>query len=262
MAKVLPLFSGSSGNSYYVSNGGSGILIDVGRSAKQITKALEDNNVSISSIEAIFITHEHTDHISGLRVFANRHDLPVYMSEGTLQEVRRGGKVDSKTRCFVIDDDGVDLSTMHVDRFPISHDCAEGIGFRVDMGSKAYALATDLGFVSDEVKSALTGCDVVTIESNHDVNMLQMGAYPYILKRRILSDRGHLSNVTCSQLLPELVRSGTKRFILAHLSRENNMPEIAYQESLNNLNINHMRLMNDFTLDVAKETTDGSSVIF
>lgn len=262
MAKVVPLFSGSSGNCWYVSNGGSGILIDAGRSAKQITCALEDNGISIGSIEAIFVTHEHSDHVKGLRVFANRHKLPVYMSQGTMNALYAGNYADEKTRCFVIGNEGVDLSSMHVDRFPISHDCAEGIGFRVDMGGKAYALATDFGYISDEVEKALTGCDVVTIESNHDVNMLRMGPYPYILKRRIMSDKGHLSNEACSGLLPELVRRGTKRFILAHLSRENNMPEIAYRESLNELNANNMKLMSDFTLDVAPDAPDGTAVIF
>ena len=245
-----------------MSNGGSGILIDAGRSAKQLTAALEANGIDPGKIEAIFITHEHTDHVKGLRVFANRHDLPVFMSEGTYGALVRGGYVDSKTRCHVIQSGGVDLSTMHVDRFPISHDCAEGTGFRVDMGDRAFALATDLGCISEEVENALLGCDVITIESNHDVNMLQMGPYPYVLKRRILSDRGHLSNTTCSQLLPRLVKSGAKRFILAHLSRENNMPEIAYRESLNELNANSMELMSDFTLMVAPVETDTSAVVF
>ena len=262
MAKIVPLFSGSSGNSYYVSCGGSGILIDAGRTAKQLTKALEDNSIDIEAIEAIFVTHEHSDHVKGLRVFANRHSIPVFMSEGTRNALISGGAVDDKTRCCVIQSGGVDLSTMHVDRFPISHDCAEGCGFRVDMGDRSYALATDLGYVSEEVEKALLGCDAVTIESNHDVNMLRMGPYPYILKRRIMSDKGHLSNTTCSELLPKLVRSGTKRFILAHLSRENNMPEIAYQESLNELNANDMELMSDFTLTVAPVETDGSAVVF
>ena len=130
------------------------------------------------------------------------------------------------------------------------------------MGEKSFALATDLGYISDEVEEAVTGCDAVAIESNHDVNMLQMGSYPYILKRRILSDTGHLSNAACSEFLPGLVKKGTKRFILAHLSRENNMPEIAYRESLNVLNANNMKLLNDFTLDVAPVETNGSSVIF
>lgn len=262
MAKILPLFSGSSGNSYYVSCSGSGILIDAGRSAKQLTNALESNGVDPGTIEAIFVTHEHTDHIAGLRVFANRYGLPVYMTRGTLDALIEKNYVDSKTRCYVMPSGGVDLSAMHVDSFPISHDCAEGCGFRVDMGSKSYALATDLGYVSEEVESALLGCEAVTIESNHDVNMLNMGPYPYVLKRRILSDKGHLSNVTCSKLLPKLVENGTKRFILAHLSKENNMPEIAYRESLNCLSENNMELMSDYTLDVAPVETDGTAILF
>lgn len=262
MAKVLPLFSGSSGNSWYISSGGSGILIDAGRSAKQITTALESNGIDPKTIEAVFVTHEHVDHVSGVRVFANKYNIPVFSSEGTHEEMVRKNFVDEKTRCYIIGSGGVDLSTMHVDRFPISHDCAEGCGYRVDMGGSTYALATDLGYVSDEVEQALLGCDAVTIESNHDVNMLRMGPYPYVLKRRIMSDKGHLSNAVCSELLPKLVKSGTKRFILAHLSRENNMPEIAYRESLNALNENNMELHSDFTLAVAPVECDGKAVIF
>lgn len=262
MAKAVPLFSGSSGNSYYISSGGSGILIDAGRSAKQLTAALAQNNIDIKSIEAIFITHEHTDHVKGLRVFANKHKLPVFASSKTVDALYSVGAADESTRLCVIGSEGVDLSTMHVDRFPISHDCAEGIGFRVDMGSSSFALATDLGLISDEVESALMGCTAVVIESNHDVRLLQMGSYPYYLKRRILSDKGHLSNAACSEFLPKLVKGGTTRFILAHLSRENNMPEIAYSESINELNANHMSLMNDFTLNVAPVETQGLSVVF
>ncbi len=262
MAKVIPLFSGSSGNSYLICSGGSSLLIDVGRNAKQTTLALEKNGVDPKSIEAVFITHEHTDHVQGLRVFANKYNLPVFMSEGTKNALAQKRYIDDKTRCYIIGSGGVDLSTMHIDRFPISHDCAEGCGYRVDMGNRRFALATDLGYVSEEVEQALLGCDAVTIESNHDVNMLRMGPYPYILKRRIMSDKGHLSNTVCSELLPKLVKGGTKRFILAHLSRENNMPEIAYRESLNVLNENDMELMSDFTLDVAPVETDGTAVIF
>ena len=262
MAKLVPLFSGSPGNSYYISSGGEGILIDAGRSAKQITNALLDNNIDISSIRGIFVTHEHIDHVKGVRVFANRHSIPVYSTLGTQKAMMRLNYVDEKTDCRVIQSGGVDLDNMHVDRFPISHDCAEGCGYRVTMGDVKFALATDLGYLSDEVENALLGCDAVVIESNHDVRMLQMGPYPYQLKRRIMSDIGHLSNVTCSEFLPRLVKSGTKRFVLAHLSKENNMPEIAYRESLNELNAKGMVLQSDFTLSVAPVETDGSSIIF
>ena len=262
MAKLVPLFSGSQGNSYYIASGGKGILIDVGRSAKQMITALNDNNIDISTVQAIFITHEHTDHAKGVRVFANKYSIPVFSTFGTNQAMKSLNLVDEKTDCHIISNSGVDLDTMHVDSFRISHDCAEGCGYKVTMNDVKFALATDLGYLSEEVENALTGCDAVVIESNHDVRMLQMGSYPYHLKRRIMSDIGHLSNVVCAEFLPKLVKSGTKRFVLAHLSRENNMPEIAYQESLNELTAQGMELNSDFTLAVAPVVTDGRAVIF
>ena len=262
MAKLVPLFSGSQGNSYYIASGGKGILIDVGRSAKQIVNALNDNDIDISSIQGIFVTHEHIDHTKGVRVFANKYSIPVFSTLGTQNAMRKLKLVDEKTNCQIIQSGGVDLDTMHVDSFPISHDCAEGCGYKVTMNDVKFALATDLGYLSEEVENALIGCDAVVIESNHDVRMLQMGSYPYLLKRRIMSDIGHVSNTDCAEFLPKLVKSGTKRFLLAHLSRENNMPEIAYQESLNELMCQGMELNSDFTLAVAPVVTDGRSVVF
>lgn len=262
MAKLVPLFSGSQGNSCYVGSGGKGILIDAGRSAKQIAGALNDNNIDINSIQAIFVTHEHIDHTKGVRVFSNKYSIPVISTLGTKQAMEKLKLVDEKTNCSVIQSSGVDLDTMHVDSFPISHDCAQGCGFKVTMNDVSFGIATDLGYLSDDVINALLGCDTVIIESNHDVRMLQMGPYPYHLKRRIMSDIGHLSNTVCAEFLPKLVRSGTKRFMLAHLSRENNMPEIAYQESLNALNENGMNVNCDFTLSVAPVETNGQAIIF
>lgn len=262
MSKLVPLFSGSQGNSYYIASGGRGILIDAGRSAKQITAALNDNNIDISTIQAIFVTHEHVDHVKGVRVFANKNSIPVFSTLGTYNAMKKGKYIDEKTNCHIIQSGGVDLDTMHVDCFPISHDCAQGCGYKVTMSDSSFALATDLGFLSSEVENALLGCDAVVIESNHDVRMLQLGPYPYLLKRRIMSDIGHLSNTVCAEFLPRLVKSGTKRFVLAHLSRENNMPEIAYAESVNELSSNGMYIQSDFTLAVAPVETDGMSVIF
>ena len=221
-----------------------------------------NNNIELSTIQAIFITHEHIDHVKGLRVFANRHSIPVFSTQGTLREMERLNYVDEKTSCHLIQSGGVDLDTMHVDSFPISHDCAEGCGYRITMNDSSFALATDLGYLSGEVEQAMLGCDAVVIESNHDLRMLQMGPYPYPLKRRIMSEKGHLSNAVCAEFLPKLVKSGTKRFVLAHLSRENNMPEIAYRESLNELTINSMNIGEDFTLDVAPVETMGKSIVF
>ncbi len=262
MSKLIPLFSGSKGNSYYLSSGGEGILIDVGRSAKQTISALLDNNIDPKTVRAVFITHEHSDHVSGVRVFANKFGIPVFSTKGTYDEMVKSGYVDDRTDCRIIGSGGVELYNMHIDSFPISHDCAEGCGYRVDLGTARFALATDLGYISEAVENALYGCDTVVIESNHDVNMLMLGPYPYPLKRRILSDMGHLSNGSCAGLLPKLVKSGTRRFVLAHLSQENNMPEIAYRESLNNLMSQGMSVDVDYTLDVAPVVTNGKAVLF
>ncbi len=262
MSKLIPLFSGSSGNSYYLASGGEGILIDVGRSAKQTLKALSDNNVDPRTIRAVFVTHEHCDHVNGVRVFANKLGIPVFSTRGTYDEMIKNGYADGKTDCRIIGSGGVDLDNMHIDSFPVSHDCAEGCGYRVDLGTAKFALATDLGYVSEAVENALSGCNAVVIESNHDLSMLRVGPYPYPLKRRIMSETGHLSNEMCASFLPKLVKSGAGRFVLAHLSKENNMPEIAYREALNTLTAEGMSVDLDYTLDVAPVVTNGKAVLF
>ncbi len=227
-----------------------------------MTAALQDNNIDISTIQALFVTHEHIDHVRGVRVFANKHHIPVYSSEGTLRAMIDGGYVDEKTDCRIIPAQGVNLDTMHIDAFRTSHDCAESNGFAVTMNDAKFALATDLGYVSQEVENALLGADAVVIESNHDVRMLQAGSYPYLLKRRILSDKGHLSNKTCAELLPKLIQSGVTRLILAHLSKENNMPEIALAESVNELAAHHMKENEDYTICTAPVASTGMAVVF
>ena len=263
MAKLCPLFSGSSGNSYYLEASGSGILIDCGRSAKQIECALQENEIDISRIRAIFVTHEHTDHVSALRVFSSRHRIPVFASAGTVYALKSGGIINDKVDMRVISPDGMELDDMLVKPFRISHDCAEGFGYCVETrDGRRTAFATDTGIITPEIESALTGCDTVVLESNHDVGMLKYGSYPYILKRRILSDRGHLSNEVCAQTCAKLVETGTTRLFLAHLSRENNVPELARQASLCELEQKGMRLNIDYQLTVVPEISTGKTVIY
>lgn len=262
MAKICPLFSGSKGNSYYISSGGSGILIDAGRSAKQLENALLSNNIDIDSIRAIFVTHEHIDHIQGLRVFSSRHKIKVYASVQTLGALERLGAVNEKVISEPIDSRGVAIDNMLIKPFSTSHDCPGSVGYTVKLSNDVkIALATDTGIITDEMFDAISGSDAVIIESNHDVGMLMNGVYPYQLKRRILSSSGHLSNDDCSTLLPKLVESGAKRFILAHLSRENNMPVIAENSAVYELNQSGMKRNRDFTLMVAPPETMGESVI-
>lgn len=263
MARVYPLFSGSKGNCYYVTTGGKGILIDAGRTAKQIEQALKDNSIDAKNIEGIFITHEHTDHIKGVRVFASRYGINVYATEGTLQKMDMGGHLVPEKYSSYIINSGANVAGMTVKPFATSHDCAESVGYIIETpDNRKLAIATDTGCITDEMATALKGSDVVVIESNHDVNMLLNGVYPYMLKRRILSDCGHLSNETCAEFLPKLVRSGSTRFLLAHLSQENNMPQIALQSARCSLQQYNMKENTDYTIDVAREATNGSYIIF
>ena len=225
MARFCPLFSGSSGNCLYIGNADGGVLIDAGVSARRIEKALADREIDPRRIRGIFVTHEHTDHTAGLRVLCKRYGTPVFASSGTLSALEEGDVLGT-ARCLPWEQ--ADLGDMAVTAFHTLHDCREGMGFCVETSDgRRVGVATDLGVMTDEVRQALCGCDLIHIESNHDVRMLENGPYPYPLKRRILSDHGHLSNEACATELPLLVKGGTTRISLGHLSRENNLPMLA-----------------------------------
>lgn len=230
MSRFSPLFSSSSGNSMFFGCGQGGILIDCGVTAKRLTLALEKIEVSPEFIKGIFITHEHSDHVKGLRVFASRHKIPVYGTYGTISALESSGIINGKFPVNIIDEEGVETAGMEINLFHTSHDSAESCGYTVKLpdGRKA-SVCTDLGVMTPQVENSITGSDLIVIESNHDVSMLQNGPYPYILKRRILSDKGHLSNDVCSKAVTRLIESGTTRFILGHLSKENNFPDLAFQ---------------------------------
>ena len=259
MIKVCPLFSGSSGNSVYVGvTEKSGILVDAGRSAKQLDNLLIKNNIDVAAIKAILITHEHVDHVSALRVFAKKHGVKIYASEGTIGFLRSSGIITKEHQFEALTSlREKDLEFVGIRAFNTSHDCSQSMGYVIrDCGGDSVAVCTDLGYVSDEVRCALTGCRSVLIESNHDVMMLQNGSYPYYLKRRILSDRGHLSNDACSELLPYLVDRGTKNIVLSHLSEHNNLPELARRTALCDLEKNSMRENVDFRLFIVPKLNE------
>lgn len=261
MAELCALYSGSTGNSYFIGSKTAGVLVDIGRSARQTTNILKRCAVDPLAVSGILITHEHSDHISGLRVFASKYRIPVFASAGTLTALESMGVLDGSFPAYTIDGT-LQLGTMQVSTFRTPHDCAESMGYRVRTADdRVVTVATDLGYVTPEIEASLMGADLTVIESNHDIGMLRTGPYPYALKRRILSDCGHLSNTACAELLPTLFENGTKRFMLAHLSRENNTPDIARQTAVCGMQM--AGIEEGYILDVAPiENLDGRTIVF
>ncbi len=230
MTEFCSLFSSSSGNCTYIGNGESGILVDIGVSAKRTENALLDIGVDPKKIRGIFVTHEHTDHINGIRVFAGKYGINVYATKGTLEGMNELKVFNGKFDAYIIPDGGYEIGGMLVKPFRTPHDSRESCGYSVLMpDGKRVCVATDMGTMTDSVMDSVFGSDLILLESNHDVKMLQMGPYPYFLKQRILSNHGHLSNELCAETAVKLLRSGTTHFVLGHLSKENNIPSLAYE---------------------------------
>lgn len=262
MAKFLSLFSSSSGNCHYIESEKTAILIDAGRSAKQIALALKARNIDPDRVEALFVTHEHGDHVCGVRVFSSRHNVPVYATEGTAAGMRYRGFTDSKTPVHIISE-AVEIGDMKITPFATSHDTFEPCGYTVEFADgKKLAICTDLGIMTEEVSTALAGSDLVLIESNHEFSMLMNGSYPYPLKRRIAGEKGHLNNDDCAAEVVKLVKNGTKTILLGHLSEENNTPENAYQTTLGALESAGFKSGEDFTLTVLPPENTKKAVEF
>ncbi|MCL2447031.1 MAG: MBL fold metallo-hydrolase [Oscillospiraceae bacterium] len=227
MAKLTSLYSGSKCNATYIGGSSGGILIDAGGSAKQLTNALHHIGVDPRRVGAVFLTHEHTDHIAALRVFCRAHGTPVFATAGTLRALAE--RVDlTGIHTEIVPDNGIATCGMLIKHHAISHDCAEPCAYVCEAeDGETFAVATDLGYLSDDLQNALLGCDNVMLESNHEPRLVQLCDRPYAIKRRILSDSGHLSNAACAEFLPKLLQRGTARFWLAHLSRDNNTPDLA-----------------------------------
>ena len=227
--KFCSLASGSSGNCNYVEGNEVRILVDAGLSGKKIQQLLDDIEVDPSSIDYIFITHEHSDHIKGVGVLSRRFDIPVYANQRTWESIGHAmGKISIENRRVFETNEKFFLGDVEVLPFDIYHDAAEPVGYTFTKDNKKVSLLTDTGMVCERIKGTIKDSDVILIEANHDVKMVTYGAYPYYLKRRILSDEGHISNETCGEVIKEINDGTDQIYFLAHLSNENNTPKLAY----------------------------------
>ena len=236
MIKLVSLFSGSSGNAIYVSGNKTKILVDAGLSGKRIEQALLSIGEDIRNIQAILISHEHMDHILGAGILSRRFGIPIYANQRTWDAMMSSlKKINPECIRVFNTGDNFRIGDLEVHTFMTPHDAAEPVGFSFFCNDRKLTIATGMGHMNNNLLACLEGSDIVLIESNHDIEMLKMGRYPWPLKKRILGDKGHLCNDMAAQTVAYLARAGTKKFLLGHLSKENNFPELAFETVKNAL---------------------------
>lgn len=231
--RFCSIASGSSGNCIYIGHASTHLLVDAGISGKRIEEGLQQVGVAPENLSAILITHEHSDHIQGIGVLARKYNIPLYGTAETFCAMQKGktsvGKIKEELLCQVFPETEFVIGDIKVTPFSISHDAANPVAYIFEADSQKIGMATDLGIYTETTVNYLKNSDLLYLESNHDPNMLLVGKYPYYLKQRILGEYGHLSNDTAAKLLCELYHPNLKHVFLAHLSKENNYPELAYE---------------------------------
>lgn len=257
-----PLASGSAGNCTYVSFGDKRFLIDAGISATKITNALKQLGLSPADLDGILVTHEHVDHVKGIYVFTRKYGVPIYANTGTWHGIlKRDPDIPMEYRYAF--ETGMDfyLGNVNIMPFAIPHDANDPVGYVLRCSGLSAAVATDIGHINDEWVRAVSGSQAVLIEANHNVEMVLAGPYPYHLKQRILSRRGHLCNEDCARVLMQLYANGTQAAYLGHLSGENNTPEVAYDTVSGMLIEAGIRPGEDLALNVARRDQISDMVV-
>lgn len=254
--RLCSIASGSSGNCIYVGSDCTHILIDDGISCKRTVDGLQNLDVKPEELDAIFITHEHSDHIAGLSIMSKKYGIPIYATGGTIAGIRNssyGKNIGDELYNVVKADEKITVKDLIVNPMRISHDANEPVAYRIKNDGKNIGIITDLGVYDEYTVGCLQGMDLLLAESNHDIRMLEVGPYPYYLKKRILSDRGHLSNEASGRLISRLLHDNIKGIILGHLSKENNLEELAYETVRLEITASDTKYNgNDFPLYVAK----------
>ncbi|MBN2851150.1 MAG: MBL fold metallo-hydrolase [Clostridia bacterium] len=251
MIEFASLFSGSSGNALYIEHKDTRILIDAGVSGIRIENALLSIGKRAADLTAVLVTHEHSDHTSCLGVMTRRYNLPIYINRGTWNHVKNFiGKVNEANIYHFNSNEEFTLGDFKVNPFSIPHDASDPVGFSFFAENKKITTATDIGHMNDDIRKNIENSDLLLLECNHDLRMLENGSYPYPLKRRIKGDFGHLCNDHTSQTILELARKGQRRFLLGHLSHENNYPELAFKTVAGCLIDNGFEVGKDIELEV------------
>lgn len=254
--RFCSIASGSSGNCIYVGTEETHVLVDVGVSGKRIEAGLNSVELTGRDIDAIFITHEHSDHIKSLGVMARKYQIPIYTTGGTVDAIERAGglgKLPEGIFHEIREDEPFQIKDLTVNPFTIPHDAAQPVGYRFECGMQSVGIATDLGKYNEYIIDNLQNLDALLLEANHDIRMLQVGKYPYYLKQRILGDRGHLSNENAGRLLCRLLHDNMKAVFLGHLSKENNYEELAYETVCSEVTLgDNPYKSRDFKIQVAR----------
>lgn len=260
MAELCPLGSGSSGNSTLIRSGGTSVLVDAGLSCKAICTSLEQIGSHYEELDAILLTHEHSDHIKALPVLLKKVNCPVYGTAPVLEYISRNLKIPAHTALVPLEDKPLVLHDLEVRSFSTPHDSVGSVGYQFQThDDKLLAVATDLGHMTEEIMSFLLPCKAILLESNYDDGMLMCSSYPYILKRRIASSMGHLSNTDCASAAVRLAQNGVEHLILGHLSQNNNLPALAFTTTKNALELSGCTSMN---LCVAKRSQVSDPIRF
>ncbi|HZJ76498.1 MAG TPA: MBL fold metallo-hydrolase [Oscillospiraceae bacterium] len=246
------LASGSSGNCHLINDGENSILVDAGLSGRRIENRLKDIDIDPKTLTAILVTHEHSDHIHGVGVLSRRYNIPIYANRGTWEgmNTKIGEIKESNIKCFNSTED-FNVMDFNIKTYDIPHDANEPVGFCIEKGRVKISIVTDLGYIDENIIEQVKNSNLVVLESNHDEEMLKAGRYPYFLKRRILSNNGHLSNEAAGNAIVDLANKNVESILLAHLSRENNFPELAIETVRNILDDEKIIIGEDIGLDLA-----------
>lgn len=263
MTKFCPLVSGSSGNSIFVKSEGTKILIDAGVSGKKIQDCLKEIGEDCADIDAVFITHEHSDHIKAAGILSRRFDIPLYATEGTWLAMEKDiGNIERRNRKIIYSGEKTQLNDMVLKPFCIPHDAADPVGYNIFSDGIKMTVATDIGHIDDTVREAVADSDVLLLEANHDIEMLKRGPYPYNLKQRILGMYGHMANSVAGELIGEVFSGRMKNIFLGHLSAENNTPSIAYRTVAAILENNNISIGKDVNVELAQRHCPSRAIEF